>query len=118
MTIKQLFYICLVFSVVRLAIWIALPWLLIYTELEPIDLGIIGGLVNMFSVFFLICLIFKVFMISELKKYLKFVIPLVVLILASLYGRQLSDWVFENFMNTDQFKKEAEVKNKDQLNAI
>jgi len=99
MTIKQLFYICLVFSVVRIAIWIALPWLLVYTELEPFDLGVIGGLINMFSVFFLIWLIFKVFMISELKQYLKFVIPLVVLIIASLYGRQLSDWVFENLFN-------------------
>ena len=96
MSIRNLFIITIVFSVIRLSLWVIGPYLIIEFDISVINLGLVSGGINMLFWIFMLWLVFKIFMINELKKYLKFLVPLVILIILISKGQVISRFIWDN----------------------
>jgi hypothetical protein len=81
MTIKRLFYLAIFFSTLRLGISISIQYLLVEKNMDPLNLGLISGTINIFFWISILWLIVKVLMTEDLKKYLKLSIPLIVIVI-------------------------------------
>ncbi len=81
MTTRNLFYLAIIFSVIRLGLRLSGPYLLIHYNISAFNLGLIGGTANILFWIFMLWLVFKVFNTSELKKYIRLLIPLVILLI-------------------------------------
>ncbi|WP_299524066.1 hypothetical protein [Winogradskyella sp.] len=96
MTIRNLFYIAILFSAIRLGLWLSIPYWIDKINLSPINLGLIGGIANFLYWIILLSLVFKIFMINELKKYFKLLIMLVVLIIAITKSNNIGKLIWSN----------------------
>jgi hypothetical protein len=96
MTIRKLFYVTILFSLIRLGINLLFPYIIIHYNLSPFNLGLISGITNILFWVCMLWLVFKVFMTSELKKYIKLLIPLIILILLISRANDIQKLIWEN----------------------
>lgn len=109
MTIRNLFYITILFSIIRLGQSLSSVYLLIHYNISPFNLGLIGGTVNLLFWIFMLWLVFKVFMTTELKKYIKLLIPLVVLVIAITKSNDIQKLIWENPIDSVESKTIPQV---------
>jgi len=93
-----------------------MPYLMTEYHISPLNLGLIGGTVNILFWIFILWLVFKVFMTTELKKYMKLLIPLVVLIIAITKGNDIGKLIWENLKDDVKPEEVLEI-TPDELNA-
>lgn len=105
MTIRNLFYVSIFFSAIRFGMWLSMPYLMTEYNISPFNLGLIGGTVNILFWIFILWLVFKVFMTTELKKYMKLLIPLVVLVVAITKGNDIGKLIWENNKDDEKTKE-------------
>jgi hypothetical protein len=74
----------------------SMPFLITEYDLSPVKFGLISGTVNILFWIFILLLVFEVFMTSELKKYMKLLIPLVILVIAITRGNELGKLIWGN----------------------
>ncbi|MBU2928843.1 hypothetical protein [Winogradskyella psychrotolerans] len=81
-----------------------MPYLINEFDISALNHGLIVGTVNILFWIFTLWLVFKVFMTTELKKYMKLLIPLVVLVIAITKGNDIGKLIWENV--NDEVKTE------------
>lgn len=86
-----------------------MPYLMTEYDISPFNLGLIGGTVNILFWIFMLWLVFKVFMTTELKKYLKLLIPLVVLVIAITKGNEIGKLIWGNLKDDVKSKEVLEI---------
>jgi len=115
MTIRNLFYLAILFSAIRLAIWLLMPYLIIEYNISPFKLGLILGTIKFFFWIVILWLIFKVFTTTELKSYMKLLIPLVILIIAITKSNEIGRIISEN-LKADEKLEEVKKITPDEFN--
>lgn len=99
-----------------------MPHLVTEYNISPFNLGLISGTVNIFFWIFILWLVFKVFMTTELKKYIRLLIPLVVLVIAITKGNDIGKLLWENLKDDVKADEVVEVipdeLNSTQLNKV
>ncbi|MEM6894881.1 MAG: hypothetical protein AAF554_14400 [Bacteroidota bacterium] len=94
----------MILAIIRLGLSFYGPYLLIHDVFSPLNLGLIGGTVNLLFWIVLLWLGFNIFAKKELKKHKKLLVALVVLLTIVFSTKAILDHTRDNFINNAKSK--------------
>ena len=86
-----------------------MPYILTEYNISPFNLGLIGGIVNILFWVFILWLVFKVFLTTELKKYMKLLIPLIILVIAITRSNDIEKIMWKNLKDDVKSEEVPEI---------
>ncbi len=94
MTTRNLFYLAIIFSAIRLGLSLSGTYILTHFNISAFDLGLIKGTANILFWIFILWLVFKIFNTNELKKYIRLLISLVILIIVISMANSINEIIW------------------------